>query len=438
MNNRFRTILLSLFIIGVSFRSVAVGATYRVVYYLTNQNQSAGGIIEGSPGVFYSQSSGVSVFSVTVQGTATTLASFADPPYNLASSPGTTGASGLVYSSVSQTINGGSGNVFSVSTTPGSEHIYPTQNLAPALAGNLPDGQLFGLVYNFSTGNTLGTVDLGGNTSSFYQFPSGDHPATPIYGADGNYYGISYNAGVSGSTSYFYRVTLSGSFTKVASLPFVGAGGSFTGAGLVLQGRDGNFYGIQSTFAGCGGQHGAVFKLTPSGQFAILHDFGGCVNGRVDDLIEGSDGKLYGVTEGDNVLFSLTKSGTYKAISTVVGGLCTCTLVLGHDGIIYGTASGGGPTGAGLIFALDAGLPVPQPRAQHFSPASGPVGARVRIWGYNLFGASVQFNGVPATQAFNGGPNYVWAAVPAGATTGPITITTPGGAVTTKASFTVQ
>ena len=141
-------------------------------------------------------------------------------------------------------------------------------------------------------------------------------------------------------------------------------GQGFTGSGLVLQASDGNFYGIQPTDPGCyaGNQHGAVFKLTPSGQFTMLHDVGVCAKGVVDDLIEASDGKLYGVTEGDNVLFSLTKSGAYKIVSTVSGGLYTCTLVQGHDGIIYGTASGGGPTGAGLIFALDAGLPVPRIR----------------------------------------------------------------------------
>jgi hypothetical protein len=32
----------------------------------------------------------------------------------------------------------------------------------------------------------------------------------------------------------------------------------------------------------------------------------------------------------------------------------------------------------------------------------------------------------------------VWAKVPAGATTGPITVTTPGGSIMTHASFTVQ
>ncbi len=66
------------------------------------------------------------------------------------------------------------------------------------------------------------------------------------------------------------------------------------------------------------------------------------------------------------------------------------------------------------------------------------MGSNVRLWGYNLFGASVEFNGAPATNVYNSGPNYLWATVPAGATTGPITITTPGGTITTKASFTVE
>jgi hypothetical protein len=86
----------------------------------------------------------------------------------------------------------------------------------------------------------------------------------------------------------------------------------------------------------------------------------------------------------------------------------------GSDGIIYGAATGGGPgpTGAGTIFALDAGLPVPKPQAGAFHPSAGAVGTRVRIWGYNLFGASVSFNGVPAAKAVNSGPNYVWVTVP--------------------------
>ncbi|MGC9948573.1 MAG: IPT/TIG domain-containing protein [Bryobacteraceae bacterium] len=81
---------------------------------------------------------------------------------------------------------------------------------------------------------------------------------------------------------------------------------------------------------------------------------------------------------------------------------------------------------------------MPQPRAQHFEPPSGPVGTKVRIWGYNLFGASIEFNGAPGTSVYNSGSNYVWATVPAGATTGPIAIATPGGTATTLTNFTVE
>jgi hypothetical protein len=66
------------------------------------------------------------------------------------------------------------------------------------------------------------------------------------------------------------------------------------------------------------------------------------------------------------------------------------------------------------------------------------VGTNVRIWGQNLLSAAVQFNGVAAATVSNSGPNYVWATVPAGAITGPITVATPGGTETTQASFTVQ
>jgi hypothetical protein len=50
----------------------------------------------------------------------------------------------------------------------------------------------------------------------------------------------------------------------------------------------------------------------------------------------------------------------------------------------------------------------------------------------------VEFDRAAATVVTNSGPNYVWATVPAGATTGPITVTTPGGTFTTEATFTVE
>jgi len=119
-------------------------------------------------------------------------------------------------------------------------------------------------------------------------------------------------------------------------------------------------------------------------------------------------------------------------------GVCPCWLMQASDGILYGTAVAGGGSGTGTVFALDARLPKPAPRALSFTPRSGAAGRQVRIWGYHLLSAGVQFNGAAASVVSNAGSNYLWATVPAGATSGPIAVTTPGGTSRTAASFTVK
>jgi hypothetical protein len=77
------------------------------------------------------------------------------------------------------------------------------------------------------------------------------------------------------------------------------------------------------------------------------------------------------------------------------------------------------------------------PTITSFSPTSGPVGATVTINGTNFTGAtSVKFNGVTATFIVNSATK-ITATVPTGATTGRITVTTPGGTATSTADFTV-
>ena len=90
----------------------------------------------------------------------------------------------------------------------------------------------------------------------------------------------------------------------------------------------------------------------------------------------------------------MTAGGQYTELYNISGraGGCSCKLMQGSDGILYGVAEGGA-NGIGTIFALNVGLPKPAPQALSFSPSQGAVGARVRIWGYNLLSSSVQFNG---------------------------------------------
>ena len=77
------------------------------------------------------------------------------------------------------------------------------------------------------------------------------------------------------------------------------------------------------------------------------------------------------------------------------------------------------------------------PSINGFSPTSGSVGASVAITGSNFTGASsVTFNGTAASFTVDSG-TQITATVPAGATSGPITVTTPNGSTTSGGSFTV-
>lgn len=72
-----------------------------------------------------------------------------------------------------------------------------------------------------------------------------------------------------------------------------------------------------------------------------------------------------------------------------------------------------------------------------FAPVFGPVGAVVTIAGTNFIGTnSVTFNGTLASFTVNSS-TQMRATVPSGATTGPISVTTPSGTATTLAVFTV-
>ena len=78
------------------------------------------------------------------------------------------------------------------------------------------------------------------------------------------------------------------------------------------------------------------------------------------------------------------------------------------------------------------------PAVSSFSPTSGKTGTIVTISGSAFTGAtSVTFNGAAATFTVNSG-SQITATVPAGATTGPIAVTTAGGTGASQASFSVR
>jgi uncharacterized repeat protein (TIGR03803 family) len=136
---------------------------------------------------------------------------------------------------------------------------------------------------------------------------------------------------------------------------------------VLIQASDGNFYGAaQLTTEGTSNpQGGTLFKITPSGQFTLLFTFahdknGNYVNGDnpATSLVEANDGFLYGTTvdggaTNNGVLFRIGKNGqgfqvvhNFCSAANCADGNGPGSLILGHDGNLYGvTFAGGNSTG---------------------------------------------------------------------------------------------
>lgn len=128
---------------------------------------------------------------------------------------------------------------------------------------------------------------------------------------------------------------------------------------------------------------------------------------------------------GTNATFTVN---TATRISTTVPSGAT-------TGKISVTTAGGTATSAGTFTVTGGGG---GPTITSFSPTRGSVGTFVTITGTGFTGAtSVKFNGKNATLWFVSSATRVLARVPTGATTGPISVTTPSGTGTSTTSFTV-
>jgi len=96
-------------------------------------------------------------------------------------------------------------------------------------------------------------------------------------------------------------------------------------------------------------------------------------------------------------------------------------------------------TGLAIVFSGAEVALAATPSLSSFSPSSGPVGTSVTIHGHNFESPDVTivtFNSTSATFTIDN-PQRITATVPAGATTGPIAVTSPDGTATSSTNFTV-
>jgi uncharacterized repeat protein (TIGR03803 family) len=425
-------------------------------------------LVQGTDGNFYGMTgtggtySAGTVFKVTPDGTLTTLYSFC-PQIGCtdgASTPlvvggglvqgtdgkfyGTTplgGTAGTICNAGNQTC----GTVFKITSAGALTTLHSFSGTDGSLPNQLiqaTDGNFYGTAQQGGA-NSAGTVfkiTPAGALTTLYSFcaqanctDGGGPIGALVQAGDGNFYGTTFTGGT------VFKITPTGKLTTLATV-----GGN--PSGTLVQGTDGNFYGTTS-------HGGTIFKITPTGKVTTLAS--DCCY-LYAGLVQATDGNFYGTTynggsNGAGSVFEITPGGTLTTLYSFCpqtgctdGELSLAGLIQGTDGNLYGTTVAGGTAGTGCtaydltcgtIFRLGVGLgPFVETR-----PTSGKVGARVKILGTNLTGASsVTFNGTPAASfTVNSTGSTISTVVPNGATTGKVQVTTPSGTLSSNVKFRV-
>jgi uncharacterized repeat protein (TIGR03803 family) len=454
--------------------------------------QATDGNFYGVTGGSYLDSDKGSVFKITPMGELTTLYTFcsqggcpdgANPVGRLVQ-----GADGNLYGltqtgGVSNTLcfYGSCGTTFRITLDGTLTTLYTFCSQADCADGANPsaglvqgsDGSFYGTT--LFGGTAAYCTDSGGCGSVFKITPEGTlttlyafcvqtgctdgsgPEAALVQGNDGDFYGTAAGGGANDNGTIF-KITPSGTLTTLYSFcPQYGCPDGYLPHEALIQATDGNLYGTSSpavnipcSQAPCG----IVFKITPAGVFTTLYNF--CSLRRCSDgefpqsaLVQGGDGNLYGTTlagggvgvSSGGTIFKITTGGAlttlYKFCSLFFcadGGAPPFGLAPSSDGNFYGTTMAGGATGYGAVFGFYV-VPGTDPFVE-LQPSYGKVRTKVSIVGNLLTSAtSVSFNGTPAK--FMLSKTGLVTNVPAGATTGSVTVTTPSATLVSNVPFKV-
>jgi uncharacterized repeat protein (TIGR03803 family) len=223
-------------------------------------------------------------------------------------------------------------------------------------------GDLNGMIFKLTPSGTF---------TPLYRFQDGKgtHATSLIQAADGNFYGTAagdssggffHNPPAMHNAGIVFKLTPAGVLTTLYS--FTGqADGSFPNS--LVQGADLNFYGSTR----CGPENplyvfsglGKIFKITPAGGLTILYTFVGATDGgNPGKVIQGGDGNLYGITTYGmaGTVFKVTlPAGVRNTVYSFEGnnGIGPSRLILSTDGNVYGTTQDGGIPQAGSIFGIN-------------------------------------------------------------------------------------
>ena len=366
---------------GVIFSTNTDGTGYTILqnFNLTTGSAPYGSLIQGRDGKLYgmtqfggSSGNGV-IFSTNADGTGYTI---------LQNFNGTNGASpqgslpqgkeGKLYGMTFSGGNFGKGVIFSTNTDGsgytilqdfnGTNGAYPHGSIIQGT-----DGRLYGMTREGGSSN-LGVVfninpdGTGYSVLQNFNYTNGVYPqGSLLQGTDEKLYGMTYGGGSSGlGNGVVFSTNIDG--TGYTVLQNFNSTNGYNPHGSLIQGKDGKLYGM--TRDGGSSNQGLIFKTNAAGTgYSILHNFNG-TNGAspYGSLIQGTDEKLYGMTISGGssdvgVIFSTNTDGTNYTILQNFNGTNGAypygSLVQGSDGKLYGMTSGGGSSNQGVIFSTN-------------------------------------------------------------------------------------
>ena len=346
----------------------------------------------------------------------------------------------------------------------------PGITLGPLLQAR--NGSFYGVTEFQGThgGGTLYRI-TGSTATTIHNFAqaSGSFPIGGLVeGTDGNLYGTT-TAGGSTNAGVIYRITPTGAYTMLVSFDNVHTLNGYEADAGLIAGADGNLYGATVW----GGQfgYGVIFSMTTGGAYSVLYSFdaphgdgayatpmqhtSGNIYGTTTRGGGGGKGVVYGFSDGLASFIQLTSStgivgktvgilgrgfsgassvefnGTPTSFHVISNTFMTAIVPSGETGFVRVDTTSGNLV-SGKIFRVT-------PQMTSFSPASGKVGDSVQITGAGLIQTTtISVGGVRVTAFTVHSDTSVSIAVPAGAKTGTIALTTPGGKVIGKGTFTVK
>lgn len=295
--------------------------------------------------------------------------------FNIANGAGPTGTfvkatNGKLYG----TASGGTdqrGILFSFDPTTNAQvdlnDFKSTNGFGPAgglvQAGN---GKYYGVTAFGGTAiwGTIFSFDQATNTqANLYNF-NGANGSTPLSGlvsaSNGKLYGMTYQGGANDIGTIFSFNPTTNTQAKLFDFNYASSGGYPHGS--LVQAGNGKLYGM--TQGGGSGGYGTIFSFDPTANtFTKLFDFNG-TNGGIPygSLVQAANGKLYGMTYqgGANdfgTLFSFDPTTNVQVklvdFNAVNGAYPVANLIQASNGKLYGMTYGGGSSDYGVIFSFD-------------------------------------------------------------------------------------